>query len=139
MSRRPVVEIADDGTFRLAHEWRYNIPGSMDYVLLPEGMRTNFATIPAVARWLISPIDPDIVIAALVHDWLVGEFLEGYMGKSACIFEQGSGVFVTRYKPSWSMSAKIMRWIMKAEGAPWWKRTAVYLAVRAHGIIQRKG
>lgn len=134
---RPEFTWTDEGEFRLAHRWRYTLPDEF-FVVLPEGMRTNFATIPHIARVIISPIDPDIVVAAAVHDWLVGEFYDR-PDEAPVLWRQTSHGHFVRWRPRWSESARIMRDIMKAEGAPWWKRTAVYLAVRGYGIVQRKG
>lgn len=39
---------------------------------VPDGFRTNLASIPKLAQWLffMNPYEPAIVEAALVHDWL---------------------------------------------------------------------
>jgi len=136
---RPVFTFTDEGEFRLSERWKYTIPnGTGAFVILPAGMRTNFATIPSIARAVINPVDPDIVVAATVHDWLVGEFVDRPEEAPVMWLKRRDGSY-GRYRPRWSESARIMRTIMREEGAPWWKRTAVYIAVRVHGIIQRKG
>ena len=39
---------------------------------IPEGYRTDFASIPRVVWSLFHPADPRWLVAALVHDWLYG-------------------------------------------------------------------
>lgn len=101
-------------------------------VLVPNNYRTNFATIPAPARLLISPIDPVIVEAAVVHDYLTGEF-----GSTRGIIYKGAGETYTTYTPSWKESTYWMRTLMKRNGAPAWKRGAVYFFVRVFGVVNR--
>ena len=48
--------------------------GPFQWVKIPKGTRTNFASVPKWAHWLIDPDAHDIALAALVHDCLVGEF-----------------------------------------------------------------
>ena len=75
-SEGPVVRVSG-GAFILEEAFKYHFPWKpAEYVVVPEGYKTNFASIPWAARWLVSPIDETILIAALIHDWLVQEFGE---------------------------------------------------------------
>lgn len=132
----PKLEVINGG-FYLTEKFRYTFR-NRKYVVVPSGYRTNFASIPAVGRWLISPIDPQITVAALVHDWLTNEFdpinYANY-DKVICTGEQPT---VLMDVVSWEQAVAILRQIMLEDGAPLWKRQVVYLSVRAYGIIKRK-
>lgn len=115
-----------NGWFRLVRAVDVQIPEADYHVHLPAGFLTNFGTIPWFARWLISPIDPQLRTAAAVHDFLVGEFgPQGYI-----THEDGACEYV-----DWRKAAAILRSIMDADGAKTWKRQTVYWAVRLYGIV----
>jgi hypothetical protein len=124
------------GKFYLVEKFRYTFPDGK-YVLVPGGYQTNFASIPKTFRWLINPIDPDVVVAALVHDWLVQEWSGPY------VYVWPSVITETYSKLShdsvdWPQAIATMRQIMEIEGAPTWKRQVIYCAVRAYGIMAGK-
>lgn len=62
--------------WQLVRRFDYAVPGTDYRVSIPAGFSTNFASVPWYARWLISPVDPTLRVAALVHDYLVGEFTD---------------------------------------------------------------
>lgn len=130
MSQDPIFELIDKDEFELQQLWAYDFPWAAAGVVIRPGFITNFASIPWAARWVVSPIDPTICKAALVHDYLVGEST-GRKGK--VITGKGSS-----YDPNWHQAAEILRGIMAAEGASWWKRTLVYRAVRLYGVLAGK-
>ncbi|MEQ1931145.1 MAG: DUF1353 domain-containing protein [Parvularculaceae bacterium] len=58
----------------LTDDWLYCYPETGEVFLVPGGYETDFASIPAAARWAISPFG-NHAEAAVIHDWLyaVGE------------------------------------------------------------------
>ena len=116
----------------------YRLPlDHRQYVMIPEGYETNFASIPWFVRWLISPIDPDLVLAAIVHDWLVQEHGTRAQFPPVLYVEDVTGEHVFIERVDWSQAATIFRKIAKHEGASPLKRFAVYQAVRMHGAYKR--
>lgn len=129
--------------FVLLEDYVYRCPWNpLQFVVIPKGYRTNFASIPALARWLVSPIDPHIVVGALVHDWLVQEFPFETDRLTAVpwLYERASDddVRVARKRLDWADAAWYMRAIMAAEEAPSWKRFVVYAGVRLYGWVADK-
>src|SRR5690606_21098311 len=138
MSSTPLITFRD-GLFWLDQSLVYRMPwDKKQYVVVPLGYATNFASVPWIARMIVSPVDPDIVIASVVHDFLVGEF------------HNTSGIRVIpmiyvdperldgighRKRVKWDGAAWYMREIMKHEGAPRWKRFVVYSGVRLYGWL----
>ena len=121
----PVLTISH-GIFRLVRRWMPELPNGK-WVDIPAGFETNFASIPWFVRWLISPIDPTLLYAAAIHDYLVGEF-NGVPG----VLHSPDGI----ERVSWRQAAAILRSVMDADGARTWKRQAVYWAVRAYGLAR---
>lgn len=64
-----VPPIAENGEWKLAHEWRVICNG--DLIKLPAGFSTDGASIPRFL-WRVcgSPLDTPRLFAALVHDYL---------------------------------------------------------------------
>lgn len=58
----------------LTDDWLYCYPETGEVFLVPRGYETDFASIPAAARWAINPFG-NHAEAAVIHDWLyaVGE------------------------------------------------------------------
>lgn len=120
----PILTI-QRGLFVLVRRWTVVLPNGK-WVDIPAGFATNFASIPWFVRWLISPIDSSLLHAAIIHDYLVGEF-NGEPG----VLHSSAGI----ERVSWRQAAAILRSVMDADGARTWKRQAVYLAVRLHGVF----
>lgn len=62
---------------RLLREGVFNIqytPKAKVYLLIGRGSKTNFNSIPGIARWFISPTHRALVIPSFIHDWAVSEF-----------------------------------------------------------------
>lgn len=136
MEQSPLLTIRE-GKIILADSFQYRFPWKTDeYVVVPMGYRTNFASIPWIARWLISPIDRHIMIAAIVHDWLTLEFRVRPAGYYPMIFTDKNGLEqVSDVHVSWDQAATIMKKIMHFEGAGRLKRMSVYLAIRLWGVM----
>ena|ERR1700747_1709193 len=140
----PILEILPDGEFCLHEDLMYRLGYDNDtktfrYIIIPKGYRTNFATMPGIARLFISPIDPEIVHGALVHDFLVGEWgtVPGY--PKAITIDNGTGKQNLKYDPvDWKQAVATLRKIMTEDKAPGWKSNSVYLFVRLYGFIARK-
>ena len=126
------------GRFYLKRELTYRLPWDHhQYVRIPERYETNFASIPWFLRWVVNPIDPHLVMAAVVHDWLVQEHGTRAQFPPVLYVEDitGENVFIERV--DWSQAATIFRKIAKYEGASPLKRFAVYQAVRLNGVYKK--
>lgn len=139
MSSTPVITFRD-GLFWLDQSFVYRMPWDRSqYVVIPLGYATNFASVPWIARIIVSPIDPDIVIASLIHDFLVGEFHNTSGIRVIPVifleFESKENDYNRRKTVNWDGAAWYMREIMKHEGAPRWKRFVVYSGVRLYGWL----
>ena len=44
------------------------------YLLIARNSYTNFNSIPQLLRWVVSPIQPALVIPSFIHDWAVNEW-----------------------------------------------------------------
>lgn len=115
----PVVQVVPGGVLFL-RDWHLEVGHRT--VRVPAGYRSNFATIPWFARWLISPVDRVVIMAALAHDWLVREF---------------GG---PRPDMTWAEAATVMRKIMRAYAGDSTtktiKRHLIYWAVSAYGLLK---
>lgn len=133
------------GNFRVNKAFRYYVgkENSTDFVDVPEGFTTDFASVPPVFDRLI-PKDGDYNQAAVVHDFLYylhrvlrdrslpGFVLDGFMKKypldkvknrtrneaDRILFE---AMTVLDSLPEYSI--------------PWWKRQVIYRAVKAFSWI----
>lgn len=135
----PVVEVRRDGLFELTENFLFVAPWSDQVVRIeveiPRGYCTNFASMPALARLLVSPIDPDIIRASMVHDFLTQEFGQFQMFRPE-VKEYHLDTLVARHRLKWNESAFMLRAIMKYDGAPAWKRGIVYAGVRIYGWLK---
>lgn len=105
----------------MAMSWSIIVDNTMYTV--PAGTRSNFASIPWYARWLISQTDEILVHAAILHDYLVGEF-----GPQIVSWKQANEAMYVVMK---AFSYRSGRW-------PRLKRHLVYEAVRFHAWLHRK-
>lgn len=94
---------------------------------IPAGMTTDFASIPRGLVWLISPTDPEILVAALIHD----DLYRNDSGRSRAT--AGRDTDTTSKSTTRFMADSWFRDIMRLYGAPIWKRLAAYYAVRVFG------
>ena len=85
-------------------------------ITVPSGFETDFASVPTALEWVVSGEDVQIIKPSIVHDWL-------YQNRG----KVKEGPF-TRKQADQLLAAG-----MRELGAPWWKRNAVYLAVRLGG------
>jgi Protein of unknown function (DUF1353) len=85
--------------------------GRRDRFLVPAGFRTDFATVPALVRWLV-PRFGTYTLAAILHDWLVTEGLR----TGAVTSRDADGIF--RRVMRESGVPVIRRWLMWA-GVRW--------------------
>lgn len=120
----------DGRHFELMRTYRAELPDGR-YILVPEGVRTNFGSIPWFVRWLISPIDRHMVVPAIVHDFLTYEFTSGQVTYVPVIYKPNGRIDDSDV--SWDQAATIMRQMMKSLGAPGWKRGLVYAGLRVYG------
>jgi hypothetical protein len=114
-----MIEPTADGRMMISGEpYRVVInesAGIVHSVTLPVRWSFNGATIPRVAWWLIgTPFQPRFVVAAAVHDWYCEQSVAR---KDYQLRVIGDAVFFL---------------LLERAGVPRWKRTAMYLAVRAY-------
>ena len=160
----PELLIDMQGGFRLRKEYRYTFENG-NYIVVPAGYKTNFASIPAFARMFLSPIDPDLVIASIVHDWVIGEFtwhrpidavasdyfqrvIYGHPASkaSALSIPEGARALCEDEFPNMDIivdkhisriqAAAIMRNVMRETGCPVWKRQLIYGSLRSYEAIK---
>ena len=82
-------------------------------ITIDSGFETDLASIPRSFHWLI-PVNGKHRLAAIVHDWLYAK------------------------APAWctrKVADQVLLEAMKALGESWWRRTAMYTAVRAGGWL----
>ena len=94
----------------LTDDWLYCYPETGDVFLVPRGYETDFASIPAAARWAINPFGSHAE-AAVIHDWLYA------VGEKATRLE----------------ADQIFRYAMKEAGVNLVRRNLMYEAVRRGG------
>jgi hypothetical protein len=106
-----VPPIAENGEWKLAHEWRVIFNG--DLIKLPAGFSTDGASIPRFL-WRVcgSPLDTPRLFAALVHDYLY----------------RTGGTSADRKRAD-----TIYREMQKKLGISAWKAGLEYYALRAFG------
>jgi|SRR3990167_2545512 len=99
------------GKWRVARAFRYYVgaEGSNDFIDVPEGYETDFASVPR-GLWNILPPDGTYSQAAVLHDFLYGK----------------------RLRPRKECD-KIFLEAMKVLKVSWWKRRLMYRAVRIFG------
>ena len=82
------------------------------YICVDEGFETDFASVPKFLHWFIGPTDTNIREAAVVHDFIYSRMAYRFTRQEADnILVEG----------------------MEVLGASWFKRKAVYAAVRVFG------
>lgn len=101
----------DDGTWKVAESFRYYVgrEGSKDYVDVPEGFVTDFASVPR-PLWSIFPPDGKYSQAAVLHDYC---YCHHTYNRKKC-----DQVFLEA---------------MEVLKVSWWKRRLMYRAVRMFG------
>jgi len=94
-------------------EWRLTAPllysGHWQMFYIPEGFTTDFASVPPCFWWFVTPRGRH-ELAAVLHDWL---YVRGCVSR-----KDADGIF---------------RRVMREHGVGWFKRWAMYRAVRAFG------
>lgn len=110
----------------LFDDWFYCYPETNQVYVVPRGYETDFASIPALARWVISPFG-DHAEGAVIHDWLyaVGHPVESSKPDGERDFDK---IEAARLRAD-----KIFRFAMKEQGVNVAKRNLMYQAVRRGG------
>jgi Protein of unknown function (DUF1353) len=92
-------------------------------ISVPKGFETDFGSVPDAAKPVVDDDDPDLVFAAIVHDYLYrthGEVSDSSILPSMCL---------TRYQADC-----VLYEAMIAAGAPVFKSWLVFRAVRVGGL-----
>ena len=85
-------------------------------ITVPAGFVTDFGSVPTALEWVVSGEDNHLVLPSIVHDWI-------YQNRG----EIPEGSFTRKQADQMLLEG------MRLRGAGWWKRNAVYLAVRLGG------
>ena len=113
---------ADDGYWEVLEDWSCAV--FEDFVIeVPAGFRFDLASIPKPLWSVIGPHELGIS-PVLVHDWL-------YQHKGLVV----ENVAHAGYEFTRANSDLIFRLLMEAEGVPWLRRWAAWLAVRLFGWL----
>lgn len=109
-----VVIKQKNGKWKTFREFRYYVDyeNSPDYIDVPEGFETDFASVPR-GLWNIFPPDGLYTQAAVLHDYLYHQ-----RGNHTRTRKECDGIFLEA---------------MGVLGTPWWKRHLMYRAVRLFG------
>ena len=108
-----IVEYRDGHEWVIRHEFLFcSVNAKIGCVHIPIGFVTDFASIPRFFWRVLHPTHAHIGKAAVVHDALY----------------RSPGFSVSRLEAD-----AVLTEGMQVLGAPWWKRKAVYAAVRAGG------
>lgn len=102
-------------------KWHVGEYNSEEIIIVPQGFRTDFASIPKLIRAFINPVGK-IKPAALVHDYLYN--LRG-------VYADPANGNIRKY--SRKESDGIFLQIMKAVNMPWLERHSAYRGVRLGG------
>lgn len=70
---QPVITERGVFCYRLAADWKVKL-NPHEYVIIPEGSLSNFASIPWFFRWVVQSSDPVIALPSIIHDYLVAEW-----------------------------------------------------------------
>lgn len=110
----------DSKTWRIARAFRYYVgeEDSDDFIDIPEGFETDFASVPR-PFWIIFPPDGKYTQSAVLHDYLYG--IKGENGKRSR--KECDDIFLEA---------------MKILGVDWHVRYPMYFSVRAFGWIPWK-
>ena len=109
-----------DGNAMLLERFRYQTPDTGEIIEAEKGFITDFASIPRLFRVLVTGND-NTKKPAVIHD-------KGYREK------QQHRSWWARYNAR-KRQDKIMYMGMKENGVAWWKRHAVYRAIRGGGAF----
>ena len=103
-------------TWKVARGFRYYVgaEGSADFIDVPEGFETDFASVPQ-PFWNIFPPDGEYTQAAVLHDYLYNQRRVHGRSRAAC-----DGIFLEA---------------MKVLKVGYLQRWTIYLAVRSFGWL----
>lgn len=92
-----------------------SFPNVWHHVIIPRGYAFDGASIPRALWWLIgSPFEPDLMLAACVHDWYCDHTSDCYQSRVI-----GDAVFFA---------------LLARAGVARWRRVLMYLGVRLHSF-----
>lgn len=80
------AERSRSGLFRLVEPFAVVMPDGLQ-VVAPAGFVSDFASVPAAAHWYVDKDAPEILYAAVIHDWLYacrGELPECTLSREQC-------------------------------------------------------
>lgn len=122
---------ADRRFFVLADEavytWRHAEPGAPEAVyrlVVPEGFRHDFASVPRLLWALVAPLD--LGLASLFHDWLYR-----HRGRVETLRWTAPGWEAVGEPWTREDADRLFGRLMREQGVARWRRRAAYLAVRA--------
>jgi hypothetical protein len=112
------VAVLTDSRVKLLEDVRFNVVqmcGVTLSVIVPSGFTCDGASIPRPFWWIVGhPLEGGPLRAAIIHDHL-------------CCQAQ------TRAERRFADT--VFAWVMEEMGIGWWRRTAMFLAVRAYATL----
>lgn len=124
-----VSPLADGRTWVVRGKFRYEVGelGSGDVVDVPQGFRTDFASVPQ-PLWAVFPRWGKHGNAAVVHDWLYWEQRRSRKEADA-IFHEGMLVLGTPRWKAWAMWAAVRTFGWMAWLRSYWRRRCGYVKI----------
>lgn len=121
-----ITEDLDGHLWKVEQEFDYRLgsPDGLEYVRVPAGFVTDFASIPR-PLWALMPPHGLYDKAAVVHDWLYGR-------RRICGETPTNAVSYVRYVER-AEADRILLEAMTVLGVGWMTKTLIYRGVRAGG------
>jgi len=139
----PVITERGVFCFELAENWKVKLTDT-SWLIIPQGSRSNFATVHWFLRIFISSTDPIIVLPAIIHDYLVSEFADippvmyrEVPDAEGINFLETHPLYPTKW--DWAASAKLFRhYALSFKGRTGKiKARTCYVGIRIYGFITK--
>ena len=131
------VEFMDGHSWKLHSAFTYHLgePNAPDFIEVPVGFITDFASIPRIL-WVVLPPTGPYGKAAVIHDWLYqgGKVISEY----PVMDKEGGAIFVrqSHYMLAGRRDADaVLLEAMGVLGVHWWTKFVIYAGVRIGGKL----
>lgn len=115
-ARQGLLDVGREAQYVVSQEYsfRFQVDGRDYMMYVPEGMLTDLASVPRLARWFIGRVGPHLE-AAIIHDFLfiAWQDIEDY----------------TPLREDFRFANEVMHQAMKSAGVPGWKRWLIKQAI----------
>lgn len=128
------VEELEDGWFKLISPFEFYLEfKGGERVIVPEGFKTNFASVPSWLQWLFPPYHADYGKAFVLHDYLVGEGEDQEAGHIVLPILGNHVRTVTKDE-----TRDITRKALKVLKCPAWKRSIMLAGIKCYDYYKLK-